>query len=60
MTDEERRMVYEQGKRAYQRDYGTHGPTLRPRIRRPQVNPYTGLAARVWDAGYRQDVRRVS
>ena len=51
--------AYEAGKTAFRRDFGQHGPTLRPVSKERTPNPYAGILAVAWDRGYQQDTRRV-
>lgn len=53
--------AYLAGKMAYRRDFGAHGPTLRPNITMTTFNPHPrgSVLAVSWDRGYAQDVRRV-
>jgi hypothetical protein len=53
-------IAYWEGKRAYQKSYGTHGPTYRPHTMSPPKNPYqVELLREAWARGWGGDVRRV-
>lgn len=53
--------AYRAGKQAFRKDFGLHGPTLRPGPFNVTPCPYDAETplAEAWDRGYRQDVRRV-
>jgi hypothetical protein len=53
--------AYHEGKAAYFRDEGTHGPTLKPRPVLRSQNPYPrdSKLRLAWQRGYNQDTRRV-
>ena len=53
--------AYAEGKRAWRKYEGNHGPTLKPNTNIRPANPYeTGTKLyKAWDCGWRQDVRRV-
>lgn len=53
--------AYAEGKTAYFRVVGTHGPTLAPRPMLHIPNPYAfgTLRREAWQRGYNQDTRRV-
>lgn len=59
MTDQEYETTYAEGRQAWRCDAGFHGPTLYLHHYEKTANPYTDERAPVWEAGYRQDVRRV-
>jgi hypothetical protein len=60
LTQAEIDRVYTEGYRAYLRDIGTHGPTLKPRPFYKTDNPYPqGKLRLAWQRGYNQDTRRV-
>lgn len=53
--------AYEEGKRAFRKDYGSHGPTVRDPFLYRSMCPYVqgSALAEAWRCGYAQDVRRV-
>lgn len=64
MTDETQEIIdraYSEGKAAYIRATGSHGPTLKsvPFFYPPNPYPVGTLCREAWQRGYNQDVRRV-
>ena len=53
--------AYAEGKKAYFRDVGTHGPTLKPRpmLHSPNPHPRGTKEREAWQRGYYQDTRRI-
>lgn len=60
-TQEQIDKAYNEGKTAFRRDNGTHGPTLASRAMFYSPNPYVrGTKLReAWQRGYNQDTRRI-
>jgi len=61
VTQEQIDKAYREGKAAYYRDVGTHGPTLKSRVTPKTPNPYPcdNKQWLAWQRGYGQDTRRV-
>jgi hypothetical protein len=54
--------AYDDGKRTYLRDIGTHGPTFNPPPLAKTPNPYANKHFKLqlaWQRGYYQDTRKV-
>lgn len=60
-TQQQLDQIYSEGKSAYLRDVGTHGPTFKPPSLVKTPNPYPPKTKQhqAWQAGYYQSTRRV-